>query len=147
MPCDLTDASRHQHAADVRAESGVVAGAAGVAAGQQEAARHAWQPAGRDIAWSSLGASLCRWERNLQSCTSAWTNWPRIWNELVGHVLVLAIALDLIYQIIVFKGLRPFELLDITLALAFLPYLLLRGPFNRLAQAWLRHKRPSAAPR
>ena len=42
--------------------------------------------------------------------------------------------MDVIYQIIVLKGLRPLEGLIVSVVLAILPYLLVRGPVNRLAR-------------
>ena len=50
----------------------------------------------------------------------------------IGKVAVVALIIDLIYQYIVLHGLRPIEALTIVIILAILPYLLLRGPINRL---------------
>jgi hypothetical protein len=52
----------------------------------------------------------------------------------VRNVFLLAIGMDLIYQVIVFKGLRPGEGLVVAVVLAILPYLIVRGPVNRLAR-------------
>lgn len=52
----------------------------------------------------------------------------------VRNVFLLAIGMDLVYQIIVLKGLRPVEGLVVACGLALLPYLLVRGPANRLAR-------------
>ena len=54
----------------------------------------------------------------------------------VRNVFLLAIAMDLIYQVIVLKGLRPVEGLVISIVLAIVPYLLVRGPVNRLARTF-----------
>ena len=54
----------------------------------------------------------------------------------VRNVFLLAIAMDLIYQIMVLKGLRPVEGLVISVVLAIVPYLLVRGPVNRLARTF-----------
>jgi len=54
------------------------------------------------------------------------------------RVIVLGVVMDLIYQYIVFKGIRPLELVIVVFVLAFLPYVLLRGPFNRIARHWIR---------
>ena len=54
----------------------------------------------------------------------------------VRNVFLLAIAMDLIYQIMVLKGLRPVEGLVISIVLAIVPYLLVRGPVNRLARTF-----------
>jgi len=45
--------------------------------------------------------------------------------------------MDVIYQLTVFGTLYPFELIVIVLALAFVPYVLARGPINRIARAWI----------
>jgi hypothetical protein len=50
----------------------------------------------------------------------------------VRKLFIIALVLDLVYQFIVLKGLRPLEGLVVAMALAFVPYLLLRGPVNRL---------------
>jgi hypothetical protein len=65
----------------------------------------------------------------------------------VRNVFLLAIGMDLIYQIIVFKGLRPFEGLIVSVALALLPYLLVRGPVNRLARLFGKDTPAGVAPR
>lgn len=52
----------------------------------------------------------------------------------IGKIIVLAMALDVVYQIIVLHGLRPFETVFIALLLAVVPYLLLRGPVTRLTR-------------
>ena len=65
----------------------------------------------------------------------------------VRNVFILAIAMDLIYQIIVLKGLRPVEGLLVSVVLAILPYLIVRGPVNRLARLFGRDTPAGAAPR
>ena len=59
--------------------------------------------------------------------------------KVVGKIFVLAVILDLIYQIVVFRWIYPIETLDVAIILAVLPYALLRGPFNRIARLWIRH--------
>lgn len=51
--------------------------------------------------------------------------------KAVARVIGLGVVMDLLYQIIVFRRLYPLELVAIVFLLAFLPYLLLRGPINR----------------
>lgn len=53
------------------------------------------------------------------------------WQSL-AKVFILAIILDVIYQVIVFRRFYPGEALIVANFLAILPYLLLRGPVNRL---------------
>jgi hypothetical protein len=52
----------------------------------------------------------------------------------VAKVFGLAIILDLIYQLIVFRWVYPLETLIVAFVLALLPYLLMRGPINRIAR-------------
>ena len=58
----------------------------------------------------------------------------------VARVFVLAIIMDVIYQLIVLGWVYPFELILIAVLLAVVPYLLIRGPVNRLVRR-LRGKR------
>ena len=58
----------------------------------------------------------------------------------VARVFVLAIVMDVIYQLIVLKWVYPFELILVAILLAVLPYLLIRGPVNRIVSR-LRRKR------
>lgn len=51
----------------------------------------------------------------------------------ISKVLVLAVLLDIVYQYIVLRTFYPIEALFMAFLLAVLPYLLLRGPANRLA--------------
>jgi len=50
-----------------------------------------------------------------------------------ARVLLLGLVMDAIYQIIVFKAFYPVETVIIAIMLAFVPYLLLRGPIARVA--------------
>lgn len=52
----------------------------------------------------------------------------------IGKIIVLAFVLDIVYQIIVLRGLRPLEAVFIALLLAVVPYLLLRGLVTRLTR-------------
>ena len=65
--------------------------------------------------------------------------------KAVGRVIVLGLVMDVIYQLIVFRWVYPFEVLLVTFILAALPYLLLRGIVNRLAR--LRRRGDAAAAR
>jgi hypothetical protein len=56
----------------------------------------------------------------------------------VARVIGLGAVIDLIYQIMVFRGVHPLQLVVIVLLLAFVPYLLLRGPVNRIARRFMR---------
>ena len=58
----------------------------------------------------------------------------------VARVFVLAIVMDVIYQLIVLNWVYPFELILVAMLLAVVPYLLIRGPVNRVVRR-LRGKR------
>jgi hypothetical protein len=58
----------------------------------------------------------------------------------VARVFVLAIVMDVIYQLIVLQWVYPLELILVAILLAVVPYLLIRGPVNRIVSR-LRSKR------
>jgi hypothetical protein len=60
--------------------------------------------------------------------------------KAVAKVFVLAIVLDGVYQVIVFRRVHPIEMLLVAFLLACVPYLLIRGPVNRIAAADRRHR-------
>jgi len=53
----------------------------------------------------------------------------------VGRVFILAIVMDVIYQLIVVGWIYPLEMIAIAILLAVVPYLLIRGPINRLVRS------------
>ena len=57
-----------------------------------------------------------------------------------GKIFILALVLDLVFQLKVLGTVYPGELIVVALVLAFVPYLLLRGPANRVASLFLRKK-------
>ena len=52
----------------------------------------------------------------------------------VGKIFVLAMVLDVVYQVIVARFVYPGEVIVVALWLAIVPYLLLRGLVGRLAR-------------
>ena len=52
----------------------------------------------------------------------------------VGRVFILGIVLDAVYQFIVLRWLYPVEALLVAAILALIPYLLIRGPANRITR-------------
>lgn len=62
--------------------------------------------------------------------------------KAVGRVFLLALIMDIIYQLIVERWIYPLELLIVAILLAVVPYLLVRGPVNRIARPWLRKPTP-----
>ena len=53
-----------------------------------------------------------------------------------ARVILLGLCMDSIYQGIVFERFHPAETVIIALLLAFVPYVLLRGPVARIARRW-----------
>jgi hypothetical protein len=51
----------------------------------------------------------------------------------VGKVFVIALVLDVVYQVAVQHHVYPFESLLVAFLLAIVPYLVLRGPVTRIA--------------
>jgi hypothetical protein len=65
----------------------------------------------------------------------------------VGKVLFFALIMDAIYQFIVLHWFYPGEAILVSLQLAIAPYLIMRGPINRLVQWWTsRHPSMHAHP-
>jgi hypothetical protein len=54
----------------------------------------------------------------------------------VLKVFVMAVLLDCVYQVLVFRWVYPVEAMFTATILAILPYVLMRGVFNRLARTW-----------
>ncbi len=52
----------------------------------------------------------------------------------VGRVFILGIIMDGIYQFIALRKFYPVEALVVAVVLAFVPYLLIRGPVTRVAR-------------
>ncbi len=52
----------------------------------------------------------------------------------VGKVFVLALVLDVVYQVIVLRFVYPGEAIIVAFVLAILPYLILRGVVTRIAR-------------
>jgi hypothetical protein len=53
-----------------------------------------------------------------------------------ARIILLGVAMDVIYQFLVFKTFYPGEALIVALLLCFIPYLLIRGPITRVARYW-----------
>jgi hypothetical protein len=59
-----------------------------------------------------------------------------------ARIIFLGLAMDAIYQFIAFRKFYPGEAIIIALALAVLPYFLIRGPAARITR-WWNSRRPS----
>lgn len=55
------------------------------------------------------------------------------WKD-IGKVFILAVVLDVVYQVIVLGFVYPGEVMLVAIALAILPYLVLRGLITRIAR-------------
>ena len=55
------------------------------------------------------------------------------WKD-VGKVFVIAMVLDVVYQLIEIHTVRPLQILIVPIFLAIVPYLILRGPASRLSR-------------
>lgn len=61
------------------------------------------------------------------------------WRDL-KNVLIIALTLDVIYQLIVHRWIYLLELAITVTALAVVPYILVRGPLNRILVLLRRHR-------
>ena len=59
--------------------------------------------------------------------------------KAVARVFIFALLMDAVYQFIVLRWFYPGEALIVAFILAFLPYLAIRGPVNRIARLWGYH--------
>ena len=60
--------------------------------------------------------------------------------KAVTRVIALGVLMDVVYQLLTFHRIYAPQLIVIVLALAFLPYVVFRGPINRIAKAWMTRK-------
>jgi hypothetical protein len=58
----------------------------------------------------------------------------------VGKIFIIAVILDVVYQLKVHSTVYPGETLTVSFLLAIVPYLLLRGPINRLLRLGKKHE-------
>jgi hypothetical protein len=62
----------------------------------------------------------------------------------VAKVFVMAAIIDTVYQVMVFRWVYPFEAVLVAFLLACVPYLLTRGPANRIARIGSQPRRPAS---
>ena len=73
------------------------------------------------------------------------TTLRELWKD-VGKVFIFGIVLDIVYQLVVIfsketkEHFYPLESILVAFGLAFIPYLLFRGPLNRLFSLFIREK-------
>ena len=56
----------------------------------------------------------------------------------IGKLILMALVVDFVYQLVVFRRLYPVEAIDVAFLLAVVPYFVIRGPVNRLGSLWIR---------
>jgi hypothetical protein len=59
------------------------------------------------------------------------------WSEL-ARVFAVAVMVDLLYEVIVFRRIYPGQSVIVATLLALLPYPLIRGLMNRMVRRWVR---------
>jgi len=70
--------------------------------------------------------------------------WQDGWKH-ISRIFILAIVLELIYQPYFLHAFYPGEMLTVAFVLAFVPYILLRGPTNRIARLFIKKAAMPAA--
>ncbi|HMS64887.1 MAG TPA: hypothetical protein PKD83_06490 [Ignavibacteria bacterium] len=63
-----------------------------------------------------------------------------LWKD-VGKVFILAVIMEVIFEIIEFKTIHPIEVLRVSFFLAIVPYLIFRGPVSRIVSLFIKKKR------
>ena len=63
----------------------------------------------------------------------------RLWEGIIStaRIVILGVVMDIIYQWRVLGTFYPVQSVVIAILLAFVPYLFLRGPFERIARHWV----------
>jgi hypothetical protein len=63
----------------------------------------------------------------------------RLWQGIIStaRILILGVVMDVVYQWLELKTFYPGQAAVIAILLAFVPYLLLRGPMERVARHWV----------
>ncbi len=62
-----------------------------------------------------------------------------LWKD-VGKVFILAVIMETIFEIIELKTVHPFEVLRVSFWLAIVPYLIFRGPVERIVSLFIKKK-------
>ena len=62
-----------------------------------------------------------------------------LWEGIIStaRIVILGVVMDSVYQWLVLKTFYPGQAAVISILLAFMPYLLLRGPIERIARRWI----------
>ncbi len=62
----------------------------------------------------------------------------RLWEGIVStaRILILGVVMDVVYQLVFLDKFYPAKSAIVAVLLAFVPYVVLRGPFGRIAGHW-----------
>jgi len=85
--------------------------------------------AGRPAYFFSIFTDTIHRAERLREC------WGAVWK-----VFLVATILDIVYEILVFKTVYPGETLIVATVLTVIPYVLVRGPTNRITRLGLRER-------
>ena len=66
--------------------------------------------------------------------------------KAISKVFILACVLDVVYELIVWRSLRPVQMVLVGALLSVIPYVLLRGPVNRLVRLFSARRAPGGSP-
>jgi hypothetical protein len=85
--------------------------------------------------------ALLRGVRDSQGVRDLQGRSGRLWEGIIStaRIIILGVVMDSIYQWVMFKTFYPGQAAVIAVLLAFVPYLLLRGPIARIARHWVTH--------
>ena len=63
----------------------------------------------------------------------------RLWEGIIStaRIIILGVVMDTVYQWVEFKTFYPAQAAVIAILLAFVPYIVLRGPITRMAHHWI----------
>ncbi|MCB0726686.1 MAG: hypothetical protein R3A12_07345 [Ignavibacteria bacterium] len=62
-----------------------------------------------------------------------------IWKD-IGKVFILATVMEIIFEIIEFKTVHPLVVLRVSFYLAIVPYVIMRGPVERIVELFIKKK-------
>lgn len=62
-----------------------------------------------------------------------------IWKD-IGKVFILAAVMEIIFEIIEFKTVHPLVVLRVSFYLAIVPYVIMRGPVERIVELFIKKK-------
>ncbi|MBP9192418.1 MAG: hypothetical protein KBF96_07695 [Ignavibacteria bacterium] len=63
-----------------------------------------------------------------------------IWKD-IGKVFILAVIMEVIFEIIEFKTVHPLAVLRVAFWLAIVPYMIMRGPVERIVEMFFNKKK------